>query len=158
LATAIAEVEQDFDYVVFDCPPRPHLSGFAPLIAATHVVIPILLVKSSLKGMTSVAQELEIVRERFNPSIRLSGYLFSKVKKDSVPQQTVQAVLVKQVPREHLFDTMIPEWDTFLTATGMNKPVTVHAPRSRAAQAIRAFANELIRRDNESNVIPQRAA
>jgi hypothetical protein len=80
------------------------------------------------------------------------------VKPRAITHRTFRDVLVRELGQDGLFDTMIPEMDTFVTATNLRRPVTMHAPRSKAAQVIRTFAEELTERHNEHNVITKKSA
>lgn len=46
--------------------------------------------------------------------------------------------------REHFFDELIPRASIVAAAAGKRKPVTLHAPKSPVAQAVRALAAHLI--------------
>src|SRR5207253_9532505 len=86
LADAVAAVQDQYDYILFDCPPRPHLSAFAALCAATHVVIPCEPSQFSVRSMVPLMEEIELARKTFNPQLQLLGYFLSKVTNRSRTQ------------------------------------------------------------------------
>jgi chromosome partitioning protein len=144
LADALTEVEHEFDMIVFDCPPRPHLTGFAALVAANEVIVPVVPSRFAIECMSSLHWELDAVRQRLNPNLRLRGYVLSLVKPRSTTHQTYRGLLAASLQAGSLLETMIPEMAALDTAINLGKPVTVHSPRSKSAAVIRAFAKELL--------------
>ena len=144
LADALTEVKHEFDIIVFDCPPRPHLTGFAALVAADEVVVPVVPTRFAIESMSSLHSELDAVRQRLNPNLRLRGYVLSLVKPRSATHRTYRELLVARLQAAPLLKTMIPEMAALDTAINLGKPVTVYSPRSKSAAVIRAFAKELL--------------
>ena len=144
LADAVAAVQADYDYILFDCPPRPHLSAFAALCAATHVVIPCEPSQFSVRSMVRLMEEIELARRTFNPTLTLLGYFLSKVSSRSRTQATYRTMLVEEFGEKLALKTAIPVMATFEAAVNVRKPVVNYRPRSLAASIIRQFALELI--------------
>lgn len=144
LADALTAVEHEFDIIVFDCPPRPHLTGFAALVAANEVIVPVVPSRFAIESMSSLHWELDAVRQRLNPNLRLRGYVLPLVKPRLATHQTYRELLAASLQAAPLLKTMIPEMATLDTAINLGKPVTVHSPASKSAAVIRAFAKELL--------------
>ena len=144
LADAVAAVQAEYDYILFDCPPRPHLSAFAALCAATHVVIPCEPSQFSVRSMVRLMEEIELARRAFNPSLTLLGYFLSKVSSRSRTQATYRTMLVEEFGEKLVLKTAIPVMATFEAAVNVRKPVVFYRPRSLAASIIRQFCLELI--------------
>jgi len=147
LGEALGECEHDFDIIIFDCPPRPHLTGFAALVAATEVIVPVVPTRFAIESMASLHWELDAVRERLNPSLRLQGYVLSLVKPRSATHQTYRQLLAASLQAGPLLKTFVPEMAALDTAVNFGEPVTVYSPRSKSAAVIRAFAKELLAAD-----------
>ncbi|MDD4918992.1 MAG: ParA family protein [candidate division Zixibacteria bacterium] len=144
LADAVAAVQADYDYVLFDCPPRPHLTAFAALCAATHVVIPCEPSQFSVRSMVRLMEEIELARRTFNPRLHLLGYFLSKVANRSRTQDIYRRMLVEEFGEHAVLKTAIPVLATFEAAINLRKPVVHFRPRSRASAVIRQFTMELI--------------
>ena len=144
LADAVAAVQAKYDYILFDCPPRPHLSAFAALCAATHVVIPCEPSQFSVRSMVRLMEEIELARRTFNPTLTLLGYFLSKVSSRSRTQATYRTMLVEEFGEKLVLKTAIPVMATFEAAVNVRKPVVFYRPGSLASSVMRQFALELI--------------
>lgn len=144
LADALAEVEREFDMILFDCAPRAHLSSFAALVAATDVLVPVQPSQFAVASILTLHDEIQSVRVSRNPQLSIRGYFLSMLRPRSPTQQTCRKALIQALGESLVLKTAIPEMATFDTAINLGKPVTLHAPRSRAAAIVRAFATELL--------------
>jgi chromosome partitioning protein len=144
LADAVAAVQNQYDYVLFDCPPRPHLTAFAALCAATHVIIPCEPSQFSVRSMVRLMEEIDLARRTFNPKLELLGYFLSKVANRSRTQQVYRQMLVDAFGEKIVMQTAIPVMATFKAAVNFRKPVVYYRPKSKASAVIRQFALELI--------------
>jgi chromosome partitioning protein len=144
LADAVSQVEAEFDFIIFDCPPRPHLSSFAALIAATEVLIPCQASQFSVRSMAKLLQEIDLAKRSLNPQLKIAGYFLSMVSSRSSTQQKYREMLVEALGEELVLKTAIPVMATFESAINYGKPVSIHSPKSKAAQVMSAFAMELI--------------
>lgn len=144
LADALTEVDRAYDIILFDCAPRAHLSSFAALVAATDVLVPVQPSQFAVASILTLHQEIESVRASRNPRLNIRGYFLSMLKPRSPTQQTCRQALIQALGENLVLKTAIPEMATFDTAINLGKPVTVHAPRSRAAAVVRTFAAELL--------------
>src|SRR5207248_4330700 len=144
LADAVAAVQDAYDYVLFDCPPRPHLTAFAALCAATHVVIPCEPSQFSVRSMVRLLEEIDLARRTFNPQLQLLGYFLSKIASRSQTQGAYRQMLVDAFGEQMVLKTAIPVMATFEAAVNVRKPVVAFRPKSEASAVIRRFALELI--------------
>ena len=75
LKTALAEVENNFDYILIDCPPAISILSINALVASSKVIIPIKLEILSLEGVRLVNSTIEKVKAFFNPGLTILGVL-----------------------------------------------------------------------------------
>lgn len=158
LADALAEVEKEFDIILFDCAPRAHLSSFAALVAATDVLVPVQPSQFAVASLLTLHREIEAVRASRNPDLSVRGYFLSMLNPRSPTQQACRQALIQSLGAELVLKTAIPAMATFDTAINLGMPVTMHAPRSKAAAAVRAFALELLQASTPSDAQPAIAA
>jgi chromosome partitioning protein len=145
LAQAIKPILSDYEYILFDCPPRLSLVSFASLCASQGVIIPMEAADWGAQGILQVSAAIEHVRERYNPSLRLLGYLVSRFKQRRAYQQSYLRQLRQQFGTK-AFDTVIPDLALFEKSVCDRIPITVHAPRSREAELARQLFAEIERR------------
>jgi chromosome partitioning protein len=145
LAEANRAVRNQYDYVVFDCPPRLSLVSFAALCASDYVVIPLEAADWGAQGIMQVTAAVEYVQSQYNPNLQLLGYLVSRFKRARSYQRSYLAKL-----REHFgglaFDTVVPDLARFEKSVTLGVPITLHSPASIEAGIARRLFAEVERR------------
>jgi len=145
LSEGLAAARSQYDYLVFDCPPRLSLVSFAALCASDYVIIPLEAADWGAQGIVQVTAAVEYVRKRYNPRLRLLGYLVSRFKRSRGYQRSYVAKL-----REHFgslaFDTVVPDLAGFEKSVTHGVPITLHAPSSAEAETARRLYSEVERR------------
>ena len=145
----VRTLSPNYDFIVFDCPPRLSLVSFAALCASHHVIVPLEAADWGAQGITQVAEAVDYVRQRFNPRLSLLGYLVSRFKAGRLYQKAYL-----QGMREHfgagVFDTVIADLAGFERSVTDAVPITRHDHRGRAAAIARSFFDETCRRIAES--------
>jgi chromosome partitioning protein len=144
LADAIAEVAGRFDYVLMDTATRPHLTGYAALVACDVAVIPLEAARFSFRSVASIRHyvELESDARSLNPAMEIR-YFLSKGKKNKVHDACRQALAQILGPRA-LLKTEIPDSAAVNTALHLRKPLTLHSKRSKPVEAYRRLVEELL--------------
>lgn len=145
LVDAVNELRSQYDYIVFDCPPRLSLVSFAALCASDHVIIPMEAADWGAQGIMQVTAAIRYVQERHNPRLALLGYLVSRFKR----ARSYQRSYLQQL-RKHFealaFDTVIPDLAQFEKSVTDRIPITLHAPSSEESAIARTFVDEVERR------------
>lgn len=72
---ALADVDDDFDYVIFDCPPSLGVLTVNALTAATEVFIPLQPHFFALQGLSKLFETTALVTRRLNRSLKISGII-----------------------------------------------------------------------------------
>src|SRR5258708_5981181 len=142
LLEPIEQLRGQYDFIVFDCPPRLSLVSFAALVASDFVIVPLEAADWGAQGIGRVGEAVEYVRRRFNPQLQLLGYLVSRYKAARTYQQTYLAEL-----RRHfgplVFDTLVADLAGFERSVTDAVPLLQHNPTSRAASIARRFYDEV---------------
>jgi chromosome partitioning protein len=145
LVEPIAAFRPNYDLIVFDCPPRLSVVSFAALCASDFVIIPLEAADWGAQGIVQVTAAIEEVQRRYNPNLKLLGYLVSRFKRARAYQQSYLTQL-----RQHFgplaFDTVIPDLARFEQSVTDRIPITIHSPRSEEAEIARALFREVERR------------
>jgi chromosome partitioning protein len=145
LMDPVSDWRQQYDYIVFDCPPRLSLVSYAALCASDFVIIPLEAADWGAQGIMQVTEAIEHVRQYFNPSLQLLGYMVSRFKRS----RSVQKAYLREL-REHFgakaFDTVVPDLASFEQSVIERIPVTLRPKHRRAAGIARDFFDEVERR------------
>ncbi|HTO00375.1 MAG TPA: AAA family ATPase, partial [Microthrixaceae bacterium] len=142
LKRALAEIIDDFDYVLIDCPPSLGLLTVNALVAATEVLVPIQCEYYALEGLGQLTRNVDLVRRNLNPSLEISSIVL--VMYDG---RTRLGEQVSTEVRSHFGSTVcrnvIPRNVRLSEAPSYGKPITTFDPSSRGAVAYRELAREV---------------
>ena len=145
LKAALAEVEQDYDFILIDCPPSLSMLTLNGPCSAHGVLVPMQCEYFALEGLTDLVNTIKQVRANLNKDLAVIGLL--RVMFD--PRITLQQQVSEQL-KEHfadkVFDTVIPRNVRLAEAPSYGVPGVVFDPGSKGAQAYVAFAQELVDR------------
>ncbi len=157
LARALRQAPVEFDYVLLDCPPSLGLLTVNALTAADSVLIPIQSEYYALEGLSQLIATIHLVRDHLNPALEIKGVVLTMYD----ARTNLSADVAAEV-RRHLgdavFDTIVPRSVRLSEAPSHGLPVELYRPDSRGAQAYRALAAELLRRDRGAAEAPAAGA
>ena len=145
IRTALAPVKESgaFDYILLDCPPSLGIVMTSSLVAADGVLIPIQAEFLAMDGLALINASIERIRSGANPSLELNGIVFTMV--NSVARLTQDVVgEVRSHFGEAVYETTIPRNIRVSEAPSMGMPVVFLDPRSKGAEAYKAFAWEFM--------------
>ena len=145
LRRALAEVKDDYDYILIDCPPSLGLITLNVLTAADAVIIPIQCEYYALEGISQLINTIRLVQQNFNPDFTIDGVLLT--------MYDARLNLSKQVvseAREYfgatVFRTVIPRNVRLAEAPSFGKPILLYDVQSVGAKSYLAVAQEVIKR------------
>ena len=75
LKEALEEVQNDYNFVIIDCPPSLGLLSLNALAAVKEVFIPLQPHFLGLQGLGKLLETVTLVNRRINPELRVSGIL-----------------------------------------------------------------------------------
>ena len=76
LQDRMAEVAEEFDYVIFDCPPSLGILTLNALTTANEVFLPLQPHFLALHGLSKLLRTIELVGKRLNPELTLSNVIY----------------------------------------------------------------------------------
>ena len=75
---ALAEVKDDFDICLIDCPPHIQLHGWSALVAADAAVIPGEPEAPAVFGLSEMMGWIDQARDTVNPKLKMVGVILTK--------------------------------------------------------------------------------
>jgi chromosome partitioning protein len=145
LRDAIAEVAGDFDFVLIDCPPHIQLWAWSALVAADGVVVPVQPEDYGAQGLKAIRRVISRVQGEVNGRLALIGYLVSMFNKSLSVHVTYEGFL-RELHAEDVFSVLVPHIKDYKEAVTYRKPIIEYKPRSAAAKATAALADEFLAR------------
>ncbi|MEH0166752.1 ParA family protein [Paucibacter sp. JuS9] len=145
LKLALQAANDDYDFVLIDCPPSLSMLTLNGLCSAHGVVVPMQCEYFALEGLSDLVNTIKQVHANLNPDLEIIGLL--RVMFD--PRITLQQQVSEQLKAhfgEKVFDTVIPRNVRLAEAPSYGLPGVVFDPASKGAQAFVEFAREMVRR------------
>jgi chromosome partitioning protein len=145
LKKSLGEIEEEYDYILIDCPPSLGLLTINGLSAADEVLIPIQCEYYALEGVSQLTRNIELVQNSLNPQLTIEGVVLTMFD----GRTTLSSDVVAQV-RGHFgetaYKTVIPRTVRLSEAPSYGEPIEAYDPMSRGAIAYRELAREFRRR------------
>ena len=132
LLRVLADVRNDYDYILIDCQPSLGLLTVNALTAAQGVIIPLECEFFSLRGVALLVDTIDKVKERLNPSLEISGILATMYDTRTVHCREVFSRVVEAFD-DTVFQTVIQRTVRFPETTVAGQPITTWAPTSSGA-------------------------
>ena len=145
LKTALTEVEDQYDFILIDCPPALNLLTVNGLCAARAVMIPMQCEYYALEGLSDLVGTIKRVRAHLNPTLEIEGLLRTMFDPRNMLAQQVSDQL-QQHFGDKVYRTIIPRNVRLAEAPSFGKPVLFHDRASKGALAYLALASELIKK------------
>lgn len=142
LRNAIAVVQNNYDYVIIDCPPSLGILTINGLAAAEEVVIPVQCEYYALEGLGQLLNNVKLIQQNLNKDLFVSSIVLVMFDaRTRLAEQVVNEV------RGHFPDqvreTVIPRSVRLSEAPSYGQPVNQYDSLSKGAIAYKALANEI---------------
>jgi len=143
LHRALAEVADNYDYILIDCPPSLELLTLNGLCAADSVLVPVQCEYYALEGLSDLLGTIRIVKRSLNPGVKLEGVVLTMYDSRTNLSMQVAEEVKRHFPGQ-VYATVIPRNVRLSEAPSHGKPIDVYDPYSRGAEAYAALAGEVI--------------
>ena len=146
---AIADIVDDFDYIIIDCAPSLGLLTLNSLTAADSVLIPIQCEYFALEGLGKLLNTVKIVQRRLNPELTIEGLLLTMYDtRLRLSNQVVEEV--KTHFQDLVFDTIIHRNVTLGEAPSYGETIIIHDATSKGSINYLNLASELLKKEKKS--------
>jgi chromosome partitioning protein len=135
-------IKDDYDYIIFDCPPALNTLTLNAMTTANSVIVPIQCEYLALEGLSDLITTINLVKERLNPELDLEGIVFTMYDGRTVLSQQVVENVKEHFP-DKIYETKIPRNVRLSEAPSFGQPITVYDPKSTGAESYRSLAKEV---------------
>ena len=143
LKRALATVEENYDYIIIDCPPSLGLLTLNALTAAKSLLVPIQCEYYALEGVTELFDTLARIRRLHNPGLMIEGLLLTMYDERTNLSAAVAADL-RDFYGLQVFQSVIPRNVRLAEAPSYGKPIISYDAHSKGAEAYSQLAREII--------------
>jgi len=145
LKDQLKEVQDEFPYVVIDCPPALGLLTVNALVAATHLLIPIQSSYFALEGTDDLLETIEKVRQRPNPELRILGVVITMHDKRTALGRDIRDQ-IRKVFGDKVFRTVISKSVRLEESPAYRESIFTFAPDSSGATEYYRLCEEVMDR------------
>ena len=146
LSYRFEEMEEDYDYVLIDCPPSLNMLTVNAMVAAQGIIIPMQCEYYALEGLTSLKETIDSIRESLNPDLEIAGILRTMFDPRNRLAIEVSRQLIKFF-EDKVYRTIVPRNVRLAEAPSHGMPIITYDRNSKGARAYLALAGEMIRRE-----------
>jgi len=143
LKEEIKKINEEYDFIIIDCPPSLGLLSLNALTASQTVIIPIQCEYYSLEGVGQLIDTIRLVNKTLNSKLDIEGVLLNMF--DGRTNLSIQVVEeVKKYFKNKVYRTVIPRNIRLAEAPSFGQPIMLYDDKSKGSEAYRKLAKEVV--------------
>ncbi|MBQ39431.1 MAG: hypothetical protein CME04_23865 [Gemmatimonadaceae bacterium] len=144
LQNILAEVGEEYEYVILDCPPSLGLLTLNALTAADSVLIPIQCEYYALEGLGKLLNTIRLIQRHLNKNLQIAGVLLTMYDgRLNLSRQVADEV--RSYFGNKVYKTAISRNVRLAEAPGHGQPIVLYDIVSPGAQNYMSLAGEIIK-------------
>lgn len=141
----LRQVQNDFDYILLDCPPSLSLLTLNAMAAADGILIPLQCEFYALEGIGQLMQTVKRIRRAVNPGLHITGILLTMFdRRTNLSHQVAEDA--ERYFKSLVFKTTVPRNVRLGEAPSFGKPILLYDAASPGAKSYFDLAREIISR------------
>jgi len=137
-------IQDDFHYIIIDCPPSLGLLTINSLTAANSIIIPIQCEYYALEGVGQLMNTVNIIKQQLNKDLYIEGVVLTmNDARTNLSNQVISEV--KKYFVDNVYKTIIPRNVKLSEAPSYGMPISAYAGHSKGAKCYEKLANEVIK-------------
>lgn len=148
LRDVLKKVENDYDYIIIDCPPSLGVLTLNAFTASEYIIIPMEPSYFALQGLEQLSDTITDVKMYCNnPNLKILGILLTRyTKRMNITKVALEEIYEKAKDFEMpVFKSKIAEAVVIKESQALQVPLVKHEPSSKSYQEYMAFAEEVIK-------------
>ena len=146
LKKALAEIKDQYDYIIVDCRPSLGLLTINALTAADTVLIPIQCEYYALEGLSQLLNTIRLVQKHLNTNLQIEGVLLTMF--DARTNLGIQVIdEVKKYFQDKVYTTIIARNVRLSEAPSYGQSIMEYDGKSKGAEAYMELAKEVIKNE-----------
>lgn len=140
LKEAISPIQDDYDFILIDCPPSLGLLSYISLVAATHVLVPVETHLKAFEGTDELLQTLTHVKNKANRKLQIVGVVPTRYAQQNSADKRALGAIQSQLSSWGKIFPPIPRATAFVDATEDRVPLAVFEPKHPAVAGLDSLA------------------
>lgn len=147
LKMALAEIKDDYDFIIIDCSPSLGLITVNALTAADSVLVPVQCEYFALEGLGKLLNTIKIVQSRLNEDLDMEGIVLTMYDtRLRLANQVVDEV--KTHFQELVFNTIIHRNTRLGEAPSFGETIIMHDATCKGSINYLNFAREILQKND----------
>ncbi|MCF3944002.1 ParA family protein [Oceanobacillus alkalisoli] len=143
LSKALEQLQEEYDYIIIDCPPSLGLLTLNALTASNSVIIPVQCEYYALEGLSQLLNTIRLVQKHLNKHLMIEGVLLTML--DARTNLGIEVVAeVKKYFQEKVYKSIIPRNIRLSEAPSHGQPIINYDPKSKGAEVYLELAKEVM--------------
>ena len=148
LSGVLKNLENEYDFILLDCPPALGLVTLNALAYTEYVLIPMQCEFLAMEGLSLLFKTVNSIKKTLNPNIKILGILFTMyTKRNNLNKQVIEDV--SSYFSDDVFKTIIPRNVRLSEAPSHGLPINAYARSSSGAKAYSDLTEEVLNRVNK---------
>ncbi len=145
LRDLIKKIDNEYEFILIDCPPSLGLLTVNALCSASKILIPLQCEYYALEGIAYLIRTYNLIKNRLNPNLNIFGVVLTMFdKRNNLSHQVADEV--RKYFKELVFKTIIPRNVRLSEAPSHGLPAILYDVRSIGAKAYMDLAKEFLTR------------
>ncbi|MCK4980481.1 MAG: ParA family protein, partial [Candidatus Delongbacteria bacterium] len=145
LKNIIKSVQDDYEFILIDCPPSLGLLTVNALTACTDVILPIQCEYFALEGVSQLLTTIRLIKNGLNPDLNIMGVLLTLYdRRLNLSRQVAKEV--RRYFQEQVFDTIIHRSVKLSEAPSFGKSIFHYDIKSPGSIGYLELAKEVMAR------------
>lgn len=153
VSKAVEHIKDDYDFILFDCPPSFGFTTLSALVASDYILVPQLASMFSMISLKQLKTICSLIRENENPELKVLGVFLTKYNPRTRFSKDLEANL-KKFSKELLdapvFDTKIRNAIAVEESIAARTNIYDYAPGTKIAEDFNSLVEEVLAKLNVS--------
>jgi len=143
----IRSEENDFSYVLIDCPPSLSLLTIMALVVAKSLIVPLQAEFFALEGLSQLIKTIDRVKVKLNPELNIRGVLLTMFDKRNKLSSQVESE-AREFFKDKVYQTVIPRNVRLSEAPSHGSPVLIYDKFCSGSKSYLNFTEEFLKQEN----------
>lgn len=147
LSRQISRLNDEYDYILIDCPPNLTLAPQNALVASDYIITPIIPDFYSFLGLPLLKNRVDRLKVDLNTDVSFLGCLFTRVE-GNVNLHNGFIPKIRKICQDdgiYAFSTIVPKNIKLSEASSASSPARIMFPDATGVTAYKTVVNEMLR-------------
>ncbi len=143
LKELISKIEEEYDFILIDCPPSLGLLTINALTASHKIIIPVQTQYLAIQGLTKLIEVKDKIIKRLNKDLDLAGVILTQFDSRKTLDKDVASSIESHF-KGKVFKTKIRNNVSLAEAPSQGKDIFSYSEKSSGAKDYKALCNEIL--------------